>query len=480
MCSNAPLRAVREAIACRPKGTVAPIACGFSGGIDSSSLLHALFLERRSMPMESRFPLFAFYVDHGLRDAAELACELETVKAFCASRAIPLTVGRVRRGAIEERAKSTGIGIEAAAREYRYAAFAAMAARRGFPKPYTIFLGHNLDDQIESLLLRLFTGAGLAGMAGIDRERYLAPLLLVRPMLSCPRKEIESFANGHSIAWSEDSSNQESEFLRNRVRRELIPLLDRIVPSWKSHAMAGEVRRKAQADALSALANSYVTLEDDTTVVLHSASLASLPDALAVFVLTHACGIVSRRRRFPSRFSECAVARLRSLIGGVGPTPRSATVARGAGILIALRGEQLTILPDGPPKVSGFAIAIERVGDSLRVGKASPAAVYWRLGSGTLAEGTFSFPLVLRSPKPGDSLPIRDGKKSVDSLLAAMGIPAWERASVPVVEDSDGIACVLGSWRGYKDRRRYLEGFVPDSRTRCIVIEPRAAPRRGR
>lgn len=179
----------------------------FSGGLDSSVLLHLLagLVRREALP-----PLSAIHVQHGLQPAAEawpLHC-----RRLCEALDVPLTVLSVQ--------VRPGASLEAEAREARYAAFEAALG-----PGEVLLLAQHRDDQAETLLFRLLRGAGVRGLAAMPPSRPLAVGHLLRPLLGCSRAELQAYAAEHRLAWLDDPSNADCRFSRNYLRHRLLPLL---------------------------------------------------------------------------------------------------------------------------------------------------------------------------------------------------------------------------------------------------------------
>jgi len=195
------------------------ILVAVSGGVDSMVLLHVLL----ELASEHGWKIAVAHFNHRLRGRDSDADEklvLETAKNM------QLRVV-VDAADVKARAAKSGQSIEMAARELRHAFFAHAAKKL---KIKTIALAHHADDQVELFFLRLLRGASVEGLAGM-RWRNASPadksIHAVRPLLNVSRKELEAFAHEHLIRWREDKTNVSTDFLRNRVRRELIPLLEK-------------------------------------------------------------------------------------------------------------------------------------------------------------------------------------------------------------------------------------------------------------
>lgn len=177
----------------------------YSGGLDSTVLLHlaAQYTQQNNMLCE------AIHVHHGLNKQADdwvLHC-----KKICSALNIPVTIERVE---IENKGK----GVEAAARDARYDAFAAHMHDND-----VLLTAHHQDDQIETLFLRLFRGTGVRGLGGMQVTRPLQKGMLVRPLMHYSRESLLDYANNKQLQWIEDNSNYEMHFDRNFIRHELMP-----------------------------------------------------------------------------------------------------------------------------------------------------------------------------------------------------------------------------------------------------------------
>ncbi len=197
-----------------------------SGGADSVALLLAL-VEANAAKESLGVVLSAAHVHHGLR-GEEADGDEAFVRALCVRLEVPLMVFRVDTAA---RQASEGEGLEEAARELRYAALRGLMAEG---KADVIATAHTLDDQAETVVMKLLRGAwteGLGGISPVVREGS-GPRVqgsnsgrVVRPMLGVRRVEVEAYLRARGQAWREDSSNRDTVLTRNKVRHELMPML---------------------------------------------------------------------------------------------------------------------------------------------------------------------------------------------------------------------------------------------------------------
>jgi len=192
-----------------------------SGGADSMAMLAAL------LSVVDRRKLFCIHVEHALRPAEESRADADFVLNFCESSNISCRIVSVPPGKITSFAKRRGTGIEAAARFFRRRAFLEEAARLG--DNVFILTAHTEDDALELALMRILRGAGPAGLSAmpVRRGQFLRPLLLMS------RSDVICYLNEKKVSWREDSTNENEKFLRNRIRRSLVPVLNECFPSWK-------------------------------------------------------------------------------------------------------------------------------------------------------------------------------------------------------------------------------------------------------
>lgn len=179
-------------------------AVAYSGGLDSTVLLHAI------ATLDGHPPVVAVHIDHGLSEQAndwKQHCE-----EFCLRLKIPLQIIQV---AVQQ---NNNEGLEAAARNARY----RVLAEAGFGR---ILLAHHREDQAETILFRLLRGSGLTGACGMSPARKHGDTLLLRPLLERPRAELIDYANSNKLHWIDDESNFDTSFSRNFLRHKIWPLL---------------------------------------------------------------------------------------------------------------------------------------------------------------------------------------------------------------------------------------------------------------
>ena len=191
------------------------IAVAFSGGLDSTALLHATL----GQALHDDVQVLALHVHHGLSPHAD--AWLEHGAAQCkrwARHGLPVEFVEQR---ITDR-PAKGESVEAWARQARYRALSAMALARGVT---VVLLAHHQRDQAETVLLQALRGAGVAGLSGMPRSVQRDGIIWLRPWLDRPRTEIEAYVRRHRLAYVDDDSNADPRFARNRLRLQVWPAL---------------------------------------------------------------------------------------------------------------------------------------------------------------------------------------------------------------------------------------------------------------
>lgn len=242
------------------------LVVAYSGGADSTALLFSLHYLSRRLGMT----LHAAILDHGLRE--EAVRELTDAASVCARLGVPF---HSRRSEVAEYARECGMGLEEAG---RIARMAFLEDVREWTGSDWIATGHQLNDLAEDSLMRMIRGAGwpaLGGMAGFVEESRT-----VRPLLLTPRAEIEGFLQALGERWHDDRMNDDDAYLRNRVRKHLLPLFLRENPAFLDNT--AERWRAAREDAVflerQTAAIQHVSLEGGIFVPRHR--LSDVPAAL--------------------------------------------------------------------------------------------------------------------------------------------------------------------------------------------------------
>ena len=399
-----------------------PALCvAFSGGPDSTTLLHAL----AQLPEARERSLRALHVDHGLH--ADSGAWAEHCTAFCASINVPLTMVRIEVDA-------RGEGIEAAARRARHAAFAEVLHDGEW-----LALAHHRDDQVETVLLKLLRGAGPEGLGGMRALRPFARGFLWRPLLDVPRAALRDYVAEHGLPCLDDPANSNPRFARNVLRNEILPQITRHWPHADASILHAAQRCRAASGFISgeaAAALASIRRADDS---LDADSWLALPEALRAEALH-----VWLRRRGLSTPGDLPYRELEN---------QASTAAEDALPTVAWPGSQVRIW-DGrlhampsiaePPENwqadwNGAPLALPADCGSLALettGMDSP--------NGTRMEPS----LVVRFRRGGERIkPAGDAHtRELRDLFQQARMPPWLRERCPLVYEHDELIAVADLW----------------------------------
>ena len=416
-------------------GLIPTDSCGLvavSGGADSVALLHLL----HGVAAPRKLRLQAAHLDHALRP--DSAADAAHVRVLCRALNVPLAEARTDVAALARAGRG---GTEQIARDARRAFLQATAQLHGCT---WIALAHQRDDQAETFLLRLLRGAGTTGLAGM---RPLEPPF-VRPLLPFARTELVNWLAGEGIAWREDPSNLDPAFARNRVRHELLPLLESYNPAIRVRLV--ELCRQLADDehdwtqrADSELRR--VALLADGECRLPCAALTSASPALAGRLVRAALAGVRGDLR---RIDADHIAAILALAGGTRPQGEvnlpGAWVGRRYATLLVRRAPP-AVSPQSPFAVTGpgsYPLADGRVLSVLLADRASgegPSVVEF-------CARQVTFPLAVRSPQPGDRLRPdgMTGSKKLHDLFIDLKLPAEARRTAALVWADGELLWVAG------------------------------------
>ncbi|MBK8050133.1 MAG: tRNA lysidine(34) synthetase TilS [Anaerolineales bacterium] len=206
------------------------LVVGVSGGADSVCLLHLL----HAVAPELGLTLHVAHVDHGLR--AESPSDAHFVRELAASLDLPFHLVTLAPASL----RTAHAGIEAAAREARYGALCAIARNVAFPGQVPcLAVAHHRNDQAETVLLRLIQGTGVGGLGAMQPATMVSYtqqpaeslVRLIRPLLQASRTDLVAYLERQDLHWCCDASNEDRHFLRNRIRHEVLPLLEEMNPA---------------------------------------------------------------------------------------------------------------------------------------------------------------------------------------------------------------------------------------------------------
>ena len=428
---------VKEAI--RRFGLIAhgdTVLVAVSGGVDSTVLLTVL----NAMKAELSLRLFVSHLNHNLR-GAESARDMAFVKQLAASLDMPFT-GKVLEGGA---CSVPGESLQESARALRYAFLEETAERL---KASKIALGHNLDDSAETVVMRLLKGSSLAGLSGIppSRGRY------VRPLILASRKDIEAYAIENDLAHITDSSNLSVKYLRNDVRKRLIPYLEkRYNPNIiETIGRTSEVLRTdelfIEEAALSAYSASVVARTTDT-VVMERSELVSMHRALSSRVFLRA----SRELIPDIELRSCHIDAFFSIIEGGRP---GAEADLPSGLMLVREYGYVRLMKAAAEKPQGFNVSLKVPGISEAGPYTIKATLIKKLPDQFKGpdKAYFDYGLLkgldicARSFSNGDTMrPFgMAGHKKLKDIFIDQKIPRRMRCALPVVAAGNDIIWVAG------------------------------------
>ena len=378
------------------------VVCAVSGGADSMALLFAMYLLKEKAGIR----LSAAHFNHGLR-GEESDRDEAFVRDFCDRYEIPLFCGR---GEVKPGKK----GLEAAARDARYEFLKEL--------PGKIATAHTADDNAETVLMHLVRGTGLKGLGGIMPVNGS----LVRPMLSVTRAEVIAFLQEYHIGFVTDSSNETDDFLRNRLRHSVMPVLKEENPRL--------------AEKLSAMA---LRLREDEEDLQNRALQTMTGDVVALRKMS-----APVRSRVLSRQLEMwgvkepeaeHIALAESLVFSGKP---SAKANFPGGVTVCRNYDQLEVVREQPePEAAELEIpgVTEFCGLQIYCIPAEQG-----LGEKDRFVVELNGKPVVRSRRPGDNIRLSGGTKSLKKLFIDKKIPARLRQQIPVIADDGGVLGVYG------------------------------------
>lgn len=396
-------RLLNDALVDTPPGRSIWVA--LSGGLDSSLLL----VLAAQLCQRVKRPLRAIHINHGLQAAArafEAHCQ-----ALCQRLNVPLCVANVT-------VDSRGQGVEGAARKARYSAFA-----QHIPSGDTLWLGQHQDDQAETLLLAALRGSGMRGLAGMPYRRQWRGITLLRPWLGVSRNTLADSAETLKLRWCEDPTNRDIALDRNRLRHQVMPVLQARWPG-AARSLAQSAAHAGEADQLLA---EYATQELATLHVspgcLDAGALSqcSLPrQRLLVRTLCQQLGLPTP----PQKRLESLLRQLNAAHDGQVKVTWQGAQARVWRRQLYLM-EPLDVLPpwcaewDGTPGLATPLGALQ-----IALATRHPVTLRWRQGGEVI------------------DLPKR-GRRDLKRLLQESALPPWQRERLMVVMAGERCLAVI-------------------------------------
>ncbi|MES9962934.1 MAG: tRNA lysidine(34) synthetase TilS [Candidatus Sedimenticola sp. 20ELBAFRAG] len=394
----------------------------YSGGCDSQVLLHALASLKNHLPGQ----VLAVHINHGLQPEAVLWAA--HCAESCRSLEIPLETTSL------ELEPEPGESIEAVAREARYAAIQRLV------KPYDVLLtAHHQDDQAETLLLQLFRGAGLRGMAAMPEVATFGPGYLVRPLLEFSRTQLETYATANGLSWVDDQSNLDQRYDRNFLRQNVMPVLLERWPSLRQTlSRSASYCAEAQNEIERVARDDLALIRDAVTNTLAIPQLMALDNprlrsALRLWIRESGCRAPNSRR-------------MKQIVTEVlgAADDRNPVVSWDGSEVRRYRG-QLYIMPTVNYPDPGLTLAWNGVDEltlpagmgvlSCRPGEGGIDATLWKQGK--LSVGFRPEGVKCRPAGRGVSVTLK-------KLFQEQGVPPWQRGRIPLLF-IDGQLAAVGS-----------------------------------
>jgi tRNA(Ile)-lysidine synthase len=430
------------------------VLVALSGGPDSVFLLHVL----NNLKEELKLDLHALYVDHGLRPE-ETPLEIEFCKKLCETLKVSFITKSVD---VKSFAKEKSMNKQEAARELRYKVFEETAFETRADK---IALGHNADDQAETLLMRLLRGSGPIGLSGIPPVRGM----FIRPLIEIERKEIDRYIQEEKIDFIVDSSNLRRDYLRNKIRFSIIPMMKEVNPNIietlsRTAAIFREEERHFDIIVVKTLMR-LISRKSDSRIELFLVPLETMDKVILRRVLRRVIDVTKGLRRINFIHVEDIIDLIKT-----GKTGDRLYLPKG--IRVIKDYATLIFTTESPVKLDAYTLEVPgeiRLKEAEVAIKASIIESQESEIKDTLAffdAKKLSFPLEVRSRKSGDFFyPFGFGKrKKLQDFFVDGKVPRDERDRIPLIISGEDIIWIAG----YRQDDRFK---VTDETKKILKLE---------
>jgi len=409
-----------------------------SGGPDSICLLD--ILNRLSHDLE--ISLIVAHYNHGLRKDED-ECETQLVRNIAALLGIPFEVEKAS-GHLKNSSS-----LEEKARGARYAFLEKIRNKHGAQK---IAVGHNLNDQAETVLMRLLRGSGPSGLAGIPPVR---DGIIIRPLIEIKRDEIMHHIKGTSLPFAMDSSNSDKRHLRNRMRLELVPMLLNYQPNLLEHLGVLSKIIRDEDSLLESMASEWIKREAAITgpenISVSLQSINKLPDPLKNRVIRNIVKQVDGNI-YPMEYDH--VISVSELLDNEKP---QCSVDLPNGIVVKRIYDRLQITASSDNEIRKYSYAVNNpgkiflddIGLRIQVDEIEGCLDYPANDSTSTAyldADKLHYPLIARNFKPGDRfVPLgMTGHKKIKNFFIDLKVPSEKRELTPILTSGDKIVWVCG------------------------------------
>lgn len=394
------------------------VLVALSGGRDSVALLCALM----ELSKEEGFAVVAAHYNHHLRKTA--GRDEDFVRSFCAGRGIPLAVGG---GDVAAFAREMGLSTEEAARTLRYRFLEETAEQMGAD---FIATAHHAGDNAETVLMNLLRGTGLRGLGGIPPVRGR----IIRPLLAVSRDEINNYMEKNALPYVEDETNARTVYTRNRLRHELLPLLEEISPGSTGRIALAAERLRQDEDFLRQQAEGVLPPADETGgTTIPKDVLKTVHPAVAVRLVRLAA------QRMDTELTAAQVESLLSLGHGIIVLPKGLRATRDSAGLCFYRVP--TPLPplalhEGEQDWGEYRVTVRMTEEETAEDE------------NTLVLRSDSEQLTVAAWDGTGRLTVENGRRTVKRLLSDRGIGPAQQENRPAIYAGDTLAAVFGAGTG--------------------------------
>ena len=415
------------------------IVLGLSGGPDSVCLLHVLNRLKKDFNIE----IYAAHLNHQIR-GIEAQKDALYVSKLCEDMGIIFFVKSIN---VPKYCENEGLSLEEGARKLRYEMFYEIKDKI---KANKIAIGHNLNDQAETVMMRIMRGTGLKGLKGID---YIRDNCIIRPILDVERNEIEEYCEAYNLNPRIDKTNLENIYTRNKIRLDLLPYMK---DNFNSNVIESIVRMsnslKSDNDYIEKEAEAKFrevsNIKEKGFVEINLDDFVCLHDAIKVRVLRNSIKHILGDTNFVDQrhIEDIMSLEDNSKVNKMLTLPRNIFVYRKKDSIILTNEEIVNeeiefyynVPSNGFIKIKELkqiietqVMSIDRY-KSMKLDNSSKGFDFNKVKGG----------IVIRSRRQGDKIKLDRGSKKVKDLFIDLKIPREERCKIPIITDSEGIICV--------------------------------------
>lgn len=445
------------------------IGAGVSGGADSIAMLTSLI----HFSKKTGISLFVITVNHRIRPEKESSGDAKFTEDFCRKNNVFCHIHSLENGLVEKTAAERGAGIEEAARYLRYKAFDNFIAENQLD---LFCLAHNQNDNLETIIMRFLQGSSTASGFGIKKIRGK----FFRPLLEISRAEIENYLTQQNISWRTDKTNFNDEYLRNRIRNQIVPGFNSLFEGWQKAVLAGAEKSMLENDFIEQELQKYEWEKSgDDSLSFKIEKLKKIHPALRFRLIYKAANQLGINYRIPFSFVKtcsdfidaastdkslpekniCSFGILQGRMNGnVFFIEKQKKIATHKGFFAIIEKEGFYEFPL-------FSLNVQKVFDKKTesktlCGKQIFIAEFF-VGQGedrncVLLLEECKIPFCVRSRQPGDEILSADGKfKSINDVFSSWAVTENLRDFIPLIQDlsepDQKLSGICGSVCGFKN-----------------------------